>query len=251
MTRSTENAALAAPKALPDLPARANQVTFAPSILASDFANLEREVRKVKRAGCRWVHIDVMDNHFVPNLTIGPPVVRSIIRAVPNLFYDAHLMVEQPLRLAGDFIEAGVSNVTIHAEATEDPAALCRYLRRKKVRVGISLRPRTPVRVLAPYLPLVDLVLVMTVEPGFGGQALLPHTLNKIRQIKQMREKEQLEFLIQADGGINEANVRLVAASGAEVLVMGTAIFGQGRVVENVRQLWETLQAPGPAPEGV
>jgi len=228
----------------PPLPGKINQVTFAPSILASDFANLERDLRKVERAGCRWIHVDIMDNHFVPNLTIGPLVVRSLTQAVPDLFYDAHLMVTDPLRLAREFIQAGASLVTVHVEASEEPVALCRYLRRQRVRVGVSIRPRTPTKLLQPVLKLVDVVLIMTVEPGFGGQELLPRTLNKVRELKHLREMEKSNFLIQADGGINESNVRLVAAAGAEVLVAGTAIFAKGEVAENLRRLRQALANP-------
>jgi ribulose-phosphate 3-epimerase len=232
------------PGQAPPLPAKLNQVTFAPSILAGDFANLERELRKIERAGCRWAHLDIMDGHFVPNLTVGPPVVRCLTQAVPELFYDTHLMVENPLKLAREFIQAGASNVTFHLEAAEDAPALCRYLRRQRVRVGISIRPRTPTRLLQPVLKLIDLVLIMTVEPGFGGQELLPRTLNKVRELKHMREMEKLGFLIQVDGGINESNVRLVAAAGAEVLVAGTAIFHKGEVAENLRRLRQALLHP-------
>jgi len=225
----------------PSLPGKPNQVTFAPSILASDFANLERELRKVERAGCRWIHVDVMDDHFVPNLTVGPPIVRCLSHAVPELFYDTHLMVTHPLKLAREFIEAGASLITFHIEAAKDPVALCRYLRRQRVRVGVSIRPRTPTRLLQPVLKLVDVVLVMTVEPGFGGQELLPRTLNKVRELKHLREMEKLSFLIQVDGGIKESNVRLVAAAGAEVLVTGTAIFNKGEIAENLRRLRQAL----------
>jgi ribulose-phosphate 3-epimerase len=228
----------------PSLPAKPNQVTFAPSVLASDFANLERELRKVERAGCRWVHVDIMDGHFVPNLTVGPPVVHCLKQAIPELFFDTHLMVENPLRLAREFIRAGASLVTFHIEACEDAVALCRYLGRQRVRVGVSIRPRTPTRLLQPVLKLVDLVLIMTVEPGFGGQELLPRTLNKVRELKHLREMEKLNFLIQVDGGINESNVRLVAAAGAEVLVAGTAIFNKGEVAENLRRLRQALLNP-------
>lgn len=221
----------------PAMPGRINQVTFAPSILASDFANLEREINRCRRARCTWIHVDVMDNHFVPNLTLGPPILRQIVKAVPGLFYDAHLMIENPKRLARDFIQAGASMVTFHLEAVDDAAALCRYLRRQKVRVGISIKPKTPVSALEPVLGLIDLVLIMTVEPGFGGQEMIVRTLNKIRELKRLREERRLGFLIQADGGINESTVRIVSAAGAEVLVMGTAIFRDGKVSENVRRL--------------
>lgn len=241
MARTASKSERTGRKGTPSYPAKPNQVTFAPSILASDFANLERELKKVGRAGCKWIHIDVMDNHFVPNLTLGPPVLRALVRAVPNLFYDAHLMVEKPLPLARAFIAAGASNITFHLEACEDPQALCRYLRRRGVRVGISIRPKTPVEALAQVFKLVDLVLLMTVEPGFGGQDLLPKTINKIRELKRLRDLERRDFLIQVDGGIRESNVRLVAAAGAEVLVAGTAIFRDGAVAENLKRLREAL----------
>jgi len=230
--------------ALPPMPAPPNQVTFAPSILASDFANLEREVRKVRRAGCRWIHVDIMDNHFVPNLTLGPPVFRCLAGALPDLFYDTHLMVTEPKRLAEEFIEAGSSLVTIHVEACDDPPALCRSIHRRGARVGVSLRPKTPVESLRPVLEIVDLVLVMTVEPGFGGQKLIPQTLNKVHELKHIRDAERLDFLIQVDGGINESNVRLVANAGAEVIVAGTAVFRDGQVADNLRKLRKALANP-------
>jgi len=241
MGKDTSTASGKSRRQPPVLPAKPNQVTFAPSLLASDFANLERELRKVKRAGCRWVHVDVMDNHFVPNLTIGPPVLRCLVRAVPEMFFDAHLMVDNPMRLAREFVRVGVSLVTVHLEAYDDAVALCRYLRRWRVHVGVSIRPRTPVRVLEPVLKLVDLVLIMTVEPGFGGQELVPRTLNKVREVKHLRDLRKLDFLIQVDGGIKESNVRLVAAAGAEVIVAGTAIFDKGQVSENLRRLRKAL----------
>lgn len=226
------------------MPAKRGQVSFAPSILSSDFANLEREVKKVRRAGCTWVHVDVMDGQFVPNLTIGPPVLRCLARAVPDMFYDAHLMIATPKRLAGEFIQAGASLITIHFEACDDPAALCRYLRRQGVRVGVSVRPRTPVAVLRPLFRLVDLVLIMTVEPGFGGQQLIVRTLNKVRELRRLRDDGSHQFLIQVDGGVNESNVRLVAAAGAEVIVAGTAIFSGGEVAANLRRLRRALLGP-------
>jgi ribulose-phosphate 3-epimerase len=225
------------PAGLPEMPGAMHRVVFAPSILASDFANLEREVRKCRRVRCPWIHVDVMDYHFVPNLTIGPPGLKSIARAVPDLFYDAHLMVENPQRLAEDFIKAGASMITFHTEAVDDPPAFCRWLHSRNVRAGVSLRPRTPLEAIEPVLTEIDLVLVMTVEPGFGGQELIPQTLNKIRDLRRLRDSNGGQFLIQADGGINESTLSLVVAAGAEVLVMGTAIFGGGAVRENVRRL--------------
>jgi ribulose-phosphate 3-epimerase len=212
-------------------------VAIAPSILAADFANLAADLRRMLRAKCYWAHLDVMDGHFVPNITFGPPLVKCIRAISSRLFLDAHLMVEQPLRFVEAFTEAGADLITIHAEAVEKLPEAIATIRKAGVRAGVSIRPRTPIRVIEPVLKDLDLVLVMTVEPGFGGQGLLPNTLSKVRQMAQIREKNGAKFLIQVDGGINAKTAGLATAAGANVLVAGTAVFGSRNVAQNIASL--------------
>jgi len=222
---------------------RGSAVHIAPSILSADFANLSRELRKLTRAGCRWVHLDIMDGHFVPNLTIGPPVVQALRSVDSNLFFDAHLMVENPRQYVRPFINAGVQSITIHQEACGDQtAALLRSIRKAGVQSGVSIRPKTPLSVLDDCYNHADLILVMSVEPGFGGQRLIPSSLNKVRQLVLERETRRSDYLIQIDGGINIETAPLAVAAGADVLVAGSAIFCDGKVSENVRALRQSLR---------
>ena len=184
-------------------------LTVAPSLLSADFASLGREIKRCLRAKCPWIHLDIMDGHFVPNLTIGPPVVQSLRKVSNRAFLDAHLMIEEPLRYAEAFAEAGADAITFHVETVKDPAAAIRTLRAFGVQAGISLKPQTPVSAIEPYLEMLDLVLVMTVEPGFGGQKLIPHTLNKVRRLALLRSEGKLPMHIQVDGGINGETARL------------------------------------------
>lgn len=201
-------------------------VKIAPSILAADFARLGEEIAAVEAAGADMLHVDVMDGHFVPNLTIGPPVVKAI-KAVTKLPLDVHLMVEQPDALLPDFIDAGSDNLTVHVEA-------CRHLHRtiqsiKDAGVGASvvLNPATSLHALDEILPEVDMVLLMSVNPGFGGQRFLPSTLDKIRALREQTEQRRLSVAIEVDGGVKADNAAEICAAGADVLVAGTAIFGQ------------------------
>ncbi|MBN1476733.1 ribulose-phosphate 3-epimerase [Candidatus Sumerlaeota bacterium] len=214
---------------------------LAPSILSADFADLKAELRRLERANCLWIHLDVMDGHFVPNLTFGPPVVAALRAVSKRLFFDAHLMVNEPWKMVSDFAEAGAQLITVHAEACPDLPKVLRQLRRLGVRVGVSIRPRTPLRALDSVLDKVDLVLVMTVEPGFGGQALIPATLNKVRRLELRRKRHGLKFRLQVDGGINVETAPLAVAAGADVLVAGSAIFAGGRVASNIRSLRASL----------
>jgi ribulose-phosphate 3-epimerase len=214
-------------------------LALAPSILAADFTNLGAEIRRVGRKRVRWIHVDVMDGHFVPNLSVGPPVVKSLRTLSSQIFLDTHLMLDNPMEYVEAFVRSGADLVNIHAEAVSDlPRALNR-IRRLGVRVGVTIKPKTPVSAIEAVLDKVDLVLVMTVEPGFGGQELIPAALSKVRQLARLREERGLKFLIQADGGIDPKTVGLAVAAGANVLVAGSAVFGKGEVSANIDALVE------------
>jgi ribulose-phosphate 3-epimerase len=197
-------------------------VQIAPSILSADYANLEAEIARIH--GADWVHVDVMDNHFVPNLTIGLPVVEALLRRA-GLPLDCHLMIEQPDRWAPAYAEAGVDSVTFHIEAAAAPVRLARELRRLGARAGIALRPATPVEQLEDLLPEIDLLLVMTVEPGFGGQEFLDICLPKIRRARQLVSKSGLDVWIQVDGGVSAETIGRCAEAGADVFVAGSAVY--------------------------
>ncbi|MDR0381170.1 MAG: ribulose-phosphate 3-epimerase [Oscillospiraceae bacterium] len=198
---------------------------LSPSLLSADFAHLAAEMARVGAAD--WIHVDVMDGHFVPNLTLGPPVVRSLARAAARPL-DVHLMVERPSRLLDDFLSAGPGVLTLHveSEAPDVLQSLLREIRSRGVRPGITLRPGTDVEVLAPYLPLCDLVLVMSVEPGFGGQSFLPGTPDRIRAVRRMLDDCRPSCDLEVDGGLTLDNLSLAAEAGANVFVVGHAIFG-------------------------
>lgn len=194
---------------------------IAASILSADFGRLAEEIADVEQAGCDWIHVDVMDGHFVPNLTIGPPVIRRI-RNVTKLPFDVHLMIDEPLKSIEAYRDAGADWLTVHVEACRNIRETLDCLRKIGAHVGLSLRPKTPVTVLEPYLNRVDLILVMTVEPGFGGQDFMPEMLDKIEWLRGRFSK-----LISVDGGINLDTSQLAARKGANVFVAGSAIFTQ------------------------
>jgi ribulose-phosphate 3-epimerase len=199
-------------------------VWIAPSILAADFACLADEIRRVEAAGAELLHIDVMDGHFVPNLTIGPPVVESL-RRVSRLPFDVHLMLAHPERFIAPFADAGADHITVHVEVETDMDRLLGDIRAAGCSAGLSLRPRTPVAALAPYLAQVTMVLVMTVEPGFGGQSFLADTLPKVRELRRRFDAGAGPRLLEVDGGIAPATAAGVISAGANVLVAGTAVF--------------------------
>ena len=210
-------------------------IRIAPSLLAADFARLAEEAARVENAD--WLHVDVMDNHFVPNLTLGLPVVQSLHQATQTPL-DLHLMIEDPDRWAPAYVEAGAGSVTFHVEAATAPVRLARELRAAGARAGMALRPATQVEPYEDLLPELDMLLVMTVEPGFGGQGFLDLCLPKIRRARQLLDAHGLELWLQVDGGISEATIERCAEAGADVFVAGSAVFGAddpATVVERLR----------------
>jgi len=209
---------------------------LAPSILSADFSRLGEDVARVERAGAEWLHIDVMDGHFVPNLTFGAPVVRSL-RPRTALPLDVHLMIEEPGRYLDDFIRAGADWVSFHVEVDDDPRALCDRLHDAGKRAGLALRPGTPVEAALPFADIFDLFLVMTVEPGFAGQSFQPEPLAKIGPLVAAAAREGREVEVEVDGGIDLRTLPIAAEAGATVFVAGSAVYGAPDVPARVREL--------------
>ncbi|MGB3082747.1 MAG: ribulose-phosphate 3-epimerase [Candidatus Omnitrophota bacterium] len=207
------------------------KVLIAPSILSADFSKLGEEVKSIEKAGADWVHVDVMDGAFVPNITIGPLVVRSI-RNSTGLFFDVHLMIDDPIKYVDQFADAGSDLITFHIEACENPKKSIEKIRAKGKKVGVSIKPGTDVSALDGMLGDVDMVLVMTVEPGFGGQSFMSDMLDKIRELKK-----RFNGYIQVDGGINKETALQAIDAGAGVLVAGTAVFGQEDYAKAISEL--------------
>lgn len=198
---------------------------IAPSILSADFARLGEEIQAVERAGADWIHVDVMDGRFVPNITIGPLVVAAA-RKVTRLPLDVHLMIEDPDRYVDEFVEAGSDWLTVHVEACRHLQRTLDAIRKKGARPGVSLNPATPLATLEDVLPDVDLVLLMSVNPGFGGQTFIPQVLDKIRRLRRMIDAAGRTILLEVDGGVKVENIGEIARAGVDVLVAGSAIFG-------------------------
>jgi ribulose-phosphate 3-epimerase len=207
---------------------------IAPSILSADFSRLADELDRIKDAD--WAHVDVMDNHFVPNLTLGQPVVEALTKASP-IPVDCHLMIDDPDRWAPSYAEAGARNVTFHAEAAHAPVRLARRLRAMGVRAGLGLKPATPIEPYLDLLPEFDMILVMTVEPGFGGQPFLDVCLPKLRRTRDAVRASGLDVWVQVDGGVSEATIERCADAGADVFVAGSAVYGAHDAAEKISML--------------
>lgn len=213
---------------------------LAPSILAADFTRLGEEIKETEKGGAEYLHFDVMDGMFVPSISFGMPVLQSI-RKASEQFYDVHLMIQEPIRYIEEFTAAGADSITIHLEACEDVGATLKKIRACEVKAGISICPDTSVADLEPWLDKVDMVLIMTVHPGFGGQKFIPSSLDKVRDLRQMLGEKGLNVDIQVDGGIYATNVAEVLTAGANVIVAGSAVF-KGSPGENTKELMEILK---------
>ena len=209
---------------------------IAPSILSADFSRLADEVRAVEKAGADVIHVDVMDGHFVPNITIGPLVVQGL-KKLTSLPLDVHLMIENPERYIEDFVQAGGDWITIHAEVCPHLKRVIKKVRQLNVRPGIVLKPATPLKTLFPVLDDIDLVLIMSVNPGFGGQSFIPATLKKIERLRKIVDQNRYPLEIEVDGGVKVENIREVSMAGADIFVVGTGIFKTESYEETIKKL--------------
>ncbi len=214
---------------------------LSPSILAADYAILGDQIRQAKENGAKYLHIDVMDGAFVPSISIGFPVISSLRKSFDDIVFDVHLMIEEPIRYVERFAKSGADIITIHAEACSDVKQTLAAIRSQGVKAGISVKPGTPVEEIFPYLPMLDMVLVMTVEPGFGGQKLIPQTLDKVHTLYTYLRSHSMAVDIEVDGGITVNTIKEAKKAGANVFVAGTAVF-RGDIKTNMEALFEALK---------
>lgn len=212
---------------------------LSPSILSADFANLGNDILEVYKHGAKYLHVDVMDGKFVPSISFGMPVIKSI-RKVCDIVFDVHLMIEEPIRYIKEFVESGADIITIHLEACEDVQATIDKIHEMGVKAGLSIKPGTPVESLLPYLDKVEMVLMMSVEPGFGGQKYIEASTERIRRVRTMLDERGLNTDLQVDGGINVDNVNVVLEAGVNIVVAGSAVFG-GNIEEKTKAFMEKL----------
>lgn len=211
-------------------------IKIAPSILSADFSKLGNDVEELHKCGADFIHIDVMDGNFVPNISFGMPIIKAIRNKTDKVF-DVHLMIENPSRYIDEFIEAGADLITIHYEAEKHIDRAIQYIKSKGVKACVALNPGTPVAVLKNIIADLDMVLIMSVNPGFGGQKFIKYSLDKIKEVKEMSIKYNKELMIQVDGGVDKNNIKAVLEAGANVVVAGSAIFADGRIKENIETL--------------
>tara|TARA_B100001741_G_scaffold46875_1_gene34779 strand:- start:110 stop:769 length:660 start_codon:yes stop_codon:yes gene_type:complete len=214
------------------------KIKISPSILSADFSILGNEIKRLQKAKADLIHVDVMDGHFVPNLTIGPPVIKEL-KKHSKIPFDVHLMISPVHRYIKDYALAGADIITIHPEATKNVGSSINLIKKLKKKVGLSLNPNSKIEIISKYLANIDLVLIMSVHPGFGGQKFIPKVLEKIKKLKKLKDKRKLRFDIEVDGGINFSNSKIVKDAGANILVSGTTVFKEnnGNLKKNIETL--------------
>ncbi len=219
-------------------------VNLAPSILSADFSDLRNQIKRVESTGVKYLHLDVMDGHFVPNITFGAPIIKKL-KPYSNLIFDVHLMIENPEKYIDDFIDAGADIITIHSEVSYHMHKLIQNIKSKGIMAGISINPATNINDIYYVLNMVDIVLVMSVNPGFGGQKFIESSLEKIKNINIIKKEKKFKYLVEVDGGINSNTASAVIQSGADILVAGSAVFNNDEIENNIKKLNQVLNSGG------